>query len=101
MPRGRPRTRPVRTTPKRKYSRSYRYTKEAKAQRKAEAAFRRQHRGHAATNPKSSFGMPTDRRRGYKNLDGNFQPEFGAMSAMPTIKRSGRKAKIANIVPSF
>ena len=45
--------------------------------------------------------MPTERRRGYKNLDGNFQPEFGAMSAMPMTKRSGRKAKIANIVPSF
>ena len=43
--RGRPRTRPERTTPKRPYKRSHRYTKVAKAERKAKAAFKRERKG--------------------------------------------------------
>ena len=43
--RGRPRTRPERTTPKRPYKRSYRYTKVARAERKAKAAFKRERKG--------------------------------------------------------
>ena len=98
--RGRPRTRPERTTPKRPYKKSGRYSKA----RKAERAFRKSRRAEFLGNMQlqkmhgNEFGdlnaAPLERRRGGRR---------GFVT--PVIKdgwnRRGKKAKIANIVPSF
>ena len=96
--RGRPRTRPERTTQKRKYHKSGRYTKEKKAER----ALRKSRRAEFLSDMQvrnmhgREYGElnPTlERRRGRKNVMSNLTNEG--------FHRSGRKAKIANIVPSF
>jgi hypothetical protein len=100
--RGRPRTRPERTTPKRPYKRSHRYTKVAKAERKAKAAFKRERKGEFLSDMQvrnmhgREYGelYPTlERRRGRRNVMSNLTNEG--------FHRPGRKAKISNIVPSF
>ena len=88
--RGRPRTRPERTTPKRKYQRSGRYSKA----RKAERAFRKSRKAELQNYQPDMPAFELERRRGGRK---------GFVT--PVIKdgwnRRGRKAKIANIVPSF
>ena len=101
--RGRPRTRPERTTPKRPYNRSNRYTKLAKAERAARVAFKRERKAQFgyAKNKQIRLGNEygdlypnkLERRRGRRNVMSNLTNEG--------FHRPGRKAKIANIVPSF
>ena len=88
--RGRPRTRPERTTPKRKYQRSGRYSKE----RKAERAFRKSRRAELKNYEVDMPGFELERRRGGRK-------GFVTPVLKEGWQRKGRKAKIANMVPSF
>ena len=98
--RGRPRTRPERTTPKRPYYKSGRYSKA----RKAERAFRKSRRAELLGNMQAQkmlgneFGdlnaAPLERRRGGRR-------GFVTPVLKEGWQRRGRKAKIANMVPSF
>ena len=94
------RTRPERTTPKRPYKRSHRYTKVARAERKARAAFKRERKGEFLSDMQvrnmhgREYGElypALERKRGRKNVMSNMTNEG--------FLRSGRKAKIGNMVP--
>ena len=86
--RGRPRTRPERTTPKRKYQRSGRYNKE----RKAERALRKARRAELLNYQPDMPGFELERRRGGRK-------GFVTPVLKEGWQRRGRKAKIANNVP--
>ena len=94
MPRGRPRTRPVRTTPKRPYHKSGRYTKAKKAER----AFRKTRRGELKDYqlPEDMFGTKMEVRRGNRGVYVDPSP-----IANVGWKRRGRKPKIANNIPNI
>ena len=92
MPRGRPRTRPVRTTPKRPYHKSGRYTKAKKAER----AFRKTRRGELKNYQEDMPGFELETRRGNRGVYIDPSP-----IANVGWQRRGKKAKIANKVPSF
>jgi len=92
MPRGRPRTRPVRTTPKRPYHKSGRYTKAKKAER----AFRKTRRGELKNYQEDMPAYELETRRGNRGVYIDPSP-----IANVGWKRRGRKPKIANNIPNI
>jgi hypothetical protein len=96
--RGRPRTRPERTTPKRPYHRSGRYTKAKKAERALRKSRRAAFKNEMET--KNMFGKEfgdvfpkklLEKRRGNRGME--------SQTSYEGWRRRGRKAKVTNIVP--
>ena len=106
--RGRPRTKPARTTQPRKYKRSWGHTKEAKAKRKADAAERkaaRQAERAAKAAAKAAAIAAKTQERGLVSMMGierkRSRPKTIYMPGeyLTNGKVSKRKNRIANIMP--
>ena len=82
MPRGRPRTRPERTTPKRPYHKSGRYTKAKKAER----AFRKSRRTELKNYQVDMPGFELEARRGDRGVE--------SQTSYEGWRRRGTKAKL-------